>query len=396
MLDKLGSPERAVPALHYAGTNGKGSCVATTEAILRGCGLRVGSYTSPHLVDYRERIRVDGECIPRRVVLSWLEEHTTPIEELGLTFFEVTTVLAFDWFRRAGCEVMVVETGLGGRLDATNVLDPLAAAVVSIGLEHVDLLGGTFEAVAAEKGGIFKRRRAAVIGSCPAPAREVLRQSAAAVGASPVIDVAEEYPVQGVNVGAAGTTATIGRNSGVTLTTPLPGRHQADNLACVLAMLDATKDDLGLDLSDIGTHLRKVVLPGRFQRQGRFIFDVAHNPDGVRRLVETMRLVQPDRPTSGLIAVLADKDWRAMLLMLSTVLDEMVLTVAPSAPGERVWPLDEVAAFVDAERLSARIESRFEAALGEASRGGATCLVTGSFHTVGDAMSLLQQPPAIR
>jgi dihydrofolate synthase/folylpolyglutamate synthase len=169
LLTALGNPQRRFAAVHIAGTNGKGSSAAVAEAVLRAKGLRVGKYTSPHLVDFRERILVDGRPIFSRAVSDFVERWTPLVEEVGATFFEATTAMAFDWFARAEVDVAVVEAGLGGRLDATNVLTPRAAGVTSIGLDHTEYLGETFEAIADEKAGIFKRGVPAVIGE-PEPA----------------------------------------------------------------------------------------------------------------------------------------------------------------------------------------------------------------------------------
>ena len=156
LLARLGSPHRRLAAIHVAGTNGKGSVVATCEALLRARGFTVGRYTSPHLVDFRERITVNGHPISEKEVLDFLERWIPAAEEMGASFFEVTTALAFDWLARKGVDFGVIETGLGGRLDSTNVLQPRVATVTSIGLDHTDLLGDTLEAIAGEKAGIFK------------------------------------------------------------------------------------------------------------------------------------------------------------------------------------------------------------------------------------------------
>jgi len=156
ILARLGSPHRKLTAIHVAGTNGKGSVVATAEALLSSPGRRIGRYTSPHLIDFRERISVNSVPIPEEVVLEFLQKWIQAAEEMGATFFELTTALAFDWFARQEVDIAVIETGLGGRLDSTNVLTPRVATVTSIGLDHTELLGDTLEAIAREKAGIFK------------------------------------------------------------------------------------------------------------------------------------------------------------------------------------------------------------------------------------------------
>ncbi|HEX4933621.1 MAG TPA: Mur ligase family protein, partial [Gemmatimonadaceae bacterium] len=201
LLALLGDPHRRLPAFHIAGTNGKGSTVATLAAILRARGLRVASYTSPHLVDFRERIVVDRAPIPPAFVVEFVRRWTPDVERLGATFFEATTAMAFEWFARSEAEVSVIETGLGGRLDSTNVITPLVAGVSTIGLDHVELLGDTIEAIAAEKAGIFKPGVPAVIGDTDPRVQRLLATDAERVGARRVCRSADEYRVHDVTVG---------------------------------------------------------------------------------------------------------------------------------------------------------------------------------------------------
>src|SRR4051812_13769595 len=184
LLQALGNPHLAVPCFHVAGTNGKGSTVASIAAMLKYKGMRVATYTSPHLIDFRERIVVGGVPIGEDDVVRFIRDHVALIERLGATFFEATTAMAFDYIARSGADVSVIETGLGGRLDSTNVVDPLAAVVTSIGLDHTDLLGDTVEKIAQEKAGIFKRGRPAVIGDTHFvdTVRATLESSAALAG----------------------------------------------------------------------------------------------------------------------------------------------------------------------------------------------------------------------
>ena len=162
LLEHLGNPERKYPSFHIAGTNGKGSSVATINALLTARGMRVATYTSPHLVDFRERMMVGGEPIAADDVTNFITKHTPFVEEIGASFFEATTAMAFEYFARAGADVAIIEAGLGGRLDSTNVLDPLVAGVTSIGLDHTEYLASRLRRSRAE-GGDLLARRAAVI-----------------------------------------------------------------------------------------------------------------------------------------------------------------------------------------------------------------------------------------
>lgn len=392
LLDALGNPHRRYPVIHVAGTNGKGSSLATAEALLRGKGLRVGKYTSPHLVDFGERILVDRHPIDAVTVVDFVDRWTPLVEDLGATFFEATTAMAFDHFARTNVEVALIETGLGGRLDSTNVVDPVAAGVTCIGWDHMEYLGHTLEAIALEKAGIFKADRPAVIGEPSEAIRQTLVDRARALGARPFV-VADEVTVGDIDVGPDGTTATyemLGQRE--RLHTPLTGRHQAFNLAFTLALLHEAGPPYRLTLREAAPLLRDVTLPGRFQRVGKYIFDVAHNADGARVLAETLRAVQPSAPVCAVFCALRDKEWEDMLTALSGVIDSFVLTNAPTAPASRSWDLDEAREYLLRTYTPGEVVPSFDDALARAASAG-TVVVTGSFHTVGDAMSRLQVSP---
>lgn len=392
LLKALGDPHCAYPVLHVAGTNGKGSSLATAEALLIGRGLRVGKYTSPHLVDFRERILVDRVPIDAAHIVEFVQRWTPLVEKLGATFFEATTAMAFDAFARAHVDVALIETGLGGRLDSTNVVDPVAAGVTSIGWDHMEYLGHTLDAIAREKAGIFKQGRPAVIGDSSDAVRDVLVDNARQRGALPVL-VTDVVRVGDIDVGAGGTAVELTmRGERARLQTPLTGRHQAHNLAFTLALLDAAGPPYAFTLAQAAPLLSRVTLPGRFHRQGKYIFDVAHNADGARVLGETLRAVRPPPPVRALFCALKDKEWKDMLTNLSQRVDEFILTNAPTAPASRAWNLEEARSFLRHAGLKGDIVWTFDEALKRVEDAG-TVVVTGSFHTVGDAMARLHVSP---
>jgi dihydrofolate synthase/folylpolyglutamate synthase len=393
LLDRLGNPERAYPSIHVAGTNGKGSSVATMQALLTARGRRVATYTSPHLVDFRERMIVAGEPIPADDVVAFVTRNINLVEELGASFFEATTAMAFEYFARARADIAIIEAGLGGRLDSTNVLDPIVAGVTSIGYDHTEYLGGTLEEIAREKAGIFKPGRPAVIGEQDPHIRGLLAELAHAAGASSVRVVADEITLHDVRVDDGGTTCDLEwHGTRATLRTPLAGRHQAANLAFSLVTLDAAGESVAA-LEESRKYIDRVRIPGRFQHVGRFIFDVAHNPAGAEVFAQTVAAVDPPTPIAVVLCVLRDKDWREMIRVLSRVAGHFVLTMAPTAPASRAWDLAEVLEFTRSLGLAAEVVADFAAALDRAGEHAATVLVTGSFHTVGDAMALLQVSP---
>lgn len=394
LLHLLGDPHRRYPVFHVGGTNGKGSVVATLDALLRAAGWRVGRYTSPHLVDFRERILVDGRPAPESAVTAWVERWTPDVERLGATFFEATTSMALDLFARAEVDVAVVEVGLGGRLDSTNVVTPVAAAVTSVGLDHTQYLGTTIEEIAREKAGIFKPGRPALIGEREGALAARLADHAREAGGHPVVVVAERHPLEDVRVTAAGTDFTLSSREGARhLRTPLVGRHQAANAALAITMLEVAGQPFAAAAAGAERALADVWLPGRFQRIGPWIFDVAHNPASAEVLAATLDATAPERPLVALVSVLDDKDWRGILDLLAPHVDRLVLTAAPTAPASRAWRLDEAFAYAAARGMVVEREPDFDRALARSRDDATTTLVTGSFHTVGDAMSRLQLSP---
>jgi dihydrofolate synthase / folylpolyglutamate synthase len=392
LLKELGSPDRRFPSIHVAGTNGKGSVVATMEALAEGGSGVIARYTSPHLVDYRERMLVRGRALPAETVTEWVERWTPAVERLGATFFEATTAMAFDLFAREAVDLALIEAGLGGRLDATNVIMPEAAVVTSVGIDHVEYLGTTRESIAREKAGIFKRGVPAVIGEQDPAIAQLLADHAWRAGATPIILAQEELAPRDVHVAPEGTWVTLRLGaSDVRVRSPLVGRHQAQNLATALAALRI----LGRcpDPVEVQARLERVWLPGRFQQVGPFVFDVAHNPDGAEVLARTIADAGVQPPITVLLTVLADKDWRGIMRALAPIATGFVLTRSPSAPASRAWDPHEGHAFAVGEGWQAALVPDFDQAIVNARAAGGTVLVTGSFHTVGDAMTRLQVDP---
>lgn len=389
-LQLLGNPHRDLTTVHVAGTNGKGSVCACLEAILRERGLRVGKYTSPHLVDFRERFLIGGIPVAPEWIVEFVNRWTPDVERLGATFFEATTAMAFQFFRDEGVDIAVIETGLGGRLDATNVIRPLVAGVTNIGIDHVEYLGSTLEAIAGEKAGIYKSGVPAVVGEPEATIAGLLVRHASAAGANPIVPVYESGGPQNVRVSAEGTRFWL---DGAEWFTPLVGAHQAANASVALAMIDALPAKVRPSVEATRAGLAKAWLPGRFHRVGPFIFDVAHNPAGAEMLANTLRQVNDGSRVVVVLSVLADKDWRGIMRALAPVVDHFVLTIAPTSPASRTWDLPEPMAYARENGWPAVLIRDFGRAVDNASKGLETVLITGSFHTVGDAMARLEVSP---
>lgn len=325
-LQRLGDPHRRYRCVHVGGTNGKGSVAAMLHAVLGAAGYRVGLYTSPHLVDLTERMRVGAESIGRADVVALAGEVRAAATARGidLTFFEFLTVMAFLHFARRAVDVAVVEVGLGGRLDATNVVDPAVAVITTIGFDHTQWLGDTLTAIAAEKGGIIKSGRPVVLGRIAAPAAGVLR-ALAAERRAPLIEAGRDYRV---GEGAALDFEGLGWHfCGQPL--GLRGAHQRDNAATALAALAAVRDILPVGGGAIRQGLAAVRWPGRLDVVGTApltILDGAHNCDGVEALARELPALLGGRPMHLLFAVMGDKDWRPMVERLAPLCASAVVT----------------------------------------------------------------------
>lgn len=395
-MTHLGHPERHFAAIHVGGTNGKGSTATLLAEMLLAAGHRVGLYTSPHLVTFRERVVVDRAPISEDAVTTWAARLEEPALRLGATFFEVSTALAFADFAARGVEVAVVEVGLGGRLDATNVLRPVAAGVTRIALEHTEYLGPDLPSIAREKAGIAKPGVPFVTTEADPAVAGVLLDEAAARGArAERLDPAECLANVSETAGGVRFDARTpgGWRRGLSL--GLVGGYQAANALLAIRLAELAGADFPVDEEALRAGLAAARVPGRFDRRGKWIFDVAHNPDGVRALVAALGVAAPPRPLVAVVAVLRDKAWREMLRPLAGAADRLVVTNAPSAPADRAWDLAEVAAWAAAERLVVTAEPDFGRALDGAAQEGATVLVAGSFHTVGDAMRRLPGAPPL-
>ena len=370
LVAALGSPQEQFPTIHVAGTNGKGSVSALIASALRQAGLRVGLYTSPHLISYRERIRVDDVPISEAAVAAWTAHLKPTIEAQQATFFETTTAIAFAHFAARQVDIAVIEVGLGGRLDSTNVITPLVSVVTHIALDHQKYLGDTVEEIAQEKAGIAKAGVPFVVGEDDPVLAEVLVR--AAVGAHHVVVPA-----------TASWTGHLG----------LVGPHQRRNAAVAEVALELLPDRLRPSDAATATAFSRLQVPGRFDRRGKWLFDVAHNPDSMRALTVALGEAKLPGPIHALVSILGDKEWPEMLVELDRAIDFGILTVAPSA-DTRKWDLSWLERWLDApERPVARARWRlipdFGAALREVQAGAGTVLVTGSFHTVGDVMAEL-------
>ena len=363
LLAACGHPERQTRFLHVAGTNGKGSTCAMLDAILRRAGFRTGLYTSPHLVDFRERIRVDGEMIPREDLASGLSRLRDVVRDWdhAPTFFEISTVLALDYFARAKCDIVVLETGMGGRLDSTNAVTPLVSTITPIDMDHMQWLGDTLEKIASEKAGIIKPGIPVVSAPQQPAAAEVLRKTAAE-RSSEIRFVAEpcSHPIA------------------------LAGAHQKWNAALAVETLRAS----GLEISEstIREGLLQTQWPARFQRLGRFIVDGAHNAHSAAALAITWREVFADRKATVVFGALADKAYPEILAHLEPLAERFLFVPVENPRSE------SPAALARCVHGPSQIHESLESALRAALDFSAPILVTGSLFLAGEALRIFAAP----
>src|SRR3954464_9525041 len=414
LLDLLGLPQRGYPSLHLTATNGKTTTARMIDALLREFGVRTGRYTSPHLESVTERIAFDGMPLdPARFAAAY--DDVAPFAELvdgrhddPVTFFELLTAMAFATFADVPGGVAVVEGGLGGRWDATNVLQAPVAVVTPIGLDHVGLLGDTVEAIAAEKAGIIHPRAVVVGGPQHPGAAAVLARRVEEVGAS-AVRVGTDFGVRSRVVAVGGQMLELEGLGGSydEIFLPLHGAHQAGNAVCALAAVEAFFGAGGergrLDIDVVRAAFASVTSPGRMElvrRSPTVILDGAHNPAGAAALAVALDEAFSFQRLVAVVAVLSDKDAAGLLGALDPVVDSVVVTTNSSP---RALPVDDLAAIavdmlgesrVDVE---ARLDDAIEAAVTAAEEDGSVSggvLITGSIVTVGEARSMLAPGPA--
>ncbi|MDP1947952.1 MAG: folylpolyglutamate synthase/dihydrofolate synthase family protein [Nitrospirota bacterium] len=395
LMGRLGMPQATYRTLHIAGTNGKGSTAAMTAAILQAAGYRVGLYTSPHLVEFRERIRVNGEMITESQVAQLTEQLQSVCQaDLSPTFFEYTTAMAFQHFADSGVDVAVLEVGLGGRFDATNVVTPLACAVTTIALDHQEYLGTTVSAIAFEKAGIIKQGVPVVLGRLDDEAWRTIEQVAKGRQA-PVFRLQEDFRTEG-----AGPENFSYRGMGLRydgLASVLEGRHQLDNAACALALLEAAAPQgIAVTAEAVRAGLRAVDWAGRLEvvdQDPTVLLDGAHNPAAARVLAHYLThftASHPSRPIVLVLGMMRDKDHRGFVEPLKGLVDEVVLT---QADLPRSFTAQELRAALDGMLPHSHVMSSLGEAMALARQlatpEGLVC-VTGSLMLVGECKAWLR------
>ncbi len=390
MMEALGHPENKFKSIHVAGTNGKGSVSHFLASILQEAGLKVGLYTSPHLVDFRERIRINGEMIPQQEVVNFVATHDPLLTTHSLSFFEMTVGLAFDYFAREQVDIAVVEVGMGGRLDSTNVIVPELSIITNIGLDHTQFLGDTLEKIAAEKAGIIKEGVPVVVGETQHETAPVFIKTAAEHHA-PITFADQHYHVDRIE----------------DYTTELIGEYQKKNIATVLQAVDILNKNSQFSIlnSQLQRGLARVVtnthLRGRWEKIGDApltICETAHNEPGIRAMLPKLNEIKLRTPNSEfrihlVYGCVNDKDFRHILNLLVSQFSIFnfqfsIYFTQPSVP--RRLPVADLAAAAHELGIEGPAFDNVKEAIAAARAAAAPqdlVLVTGSIFLVADALS---------
>lgn len=415
VVELLGDPQRTYPVIHVTGTNGKTTTSRVIESLLRQFGLRTGLFTSPHLLDARERICFDGQPIsPARFARTWndikpyvelVDSRSLADGGIALSFFEVMTAMAFASFADAPVDVAIVEVGMGGAWDATNVADGSVCVITPIGMDHSEYLGETIEEIATEKSGIIKAGSQVILAEQGPAAAEILLARCALDGAT-ISREGIEFSVESRDVAIGGQMLTIQGLHGryEDLFVPLFGDHHAQNASVGLAAVEAfLATDVQLDVETVREGFLMVSSPGRLEivrRSPTVIVDAAHNPHGAVALAAAVAESFDFESLVGVIGILGEKDAQGVLIALEPVLDHVVVTTPTSV---RALPAEDLAVIAcdifGEERVW--IEPKLADALDRAvtlaeevnDYGGAGVLVTGSVVLVGEAKRLMTRGP---
>lgn len=408
LVDILGSPQLTYPTIHIGGTNGKTTTSRMIDSLLFEMGLRTGRFTSPHLESFLERIAINGQPIDAKALIfsfndisAYLDLMDTKFEH-PISFFEAITALAFAAFAEHPIDVGVIEVGMGGLWDATNVVDADVSVIMPIGLDHTEYLGETLTEIAQTKAGIIKEGGFVVLAQQePECAVELLKQ-AALVGA----DVAREgieYSVISRSIAVGGQLLTIQGAKDVypDIFIPLHGKHQASNAAAALVAVEAFFGDQELDIEAVRAGFANVASPGRCEvvhRDPTIILDAAHNPHGASALADTIQSEFTFDDVIGIFAPMGDKDVRGILLELEQVMDSVIVTANSSTRAMQVSELELIAAEIfgsdrvfSADSLTEAIEKAIKDSIRPLSEDTIGILITGSVVTAGEARTILRR-----
>ena len=390
LLKRAGNPEKYLKFIHLAGTNGKGSTAAMLEHAFRSAGFSTGLYTSPHLIDVRERFRVNGRAVPEEIFNTLGEELAKAAEGGSFTYFEYATVLATLIFCRAGVDVVIWETGLGGRLDATNAVQTCGSIITNIAFDHQNLLGNTLGEIAAEKAGILKEGVPLFYNRLPDEAKTVIEARAKELGCEIIPPEAEVPPCDEYSLSDAGMICQKFTYMGQKYTLPLPGAMQRENFRLVRNVLNYFGKAWGFDAEKAMESLKDTRWPGRCQLVNRtLMIDGGHNPDGVTAFTEALKELCPGVKHPVVYGAFRDKDFGSCVRLLSGIASKFIFVPVPAA--ERgIASKEELGAVADECGVAWEYEEDIAKALEKAKAQKApsgVAVVSGSLYLTGDVLA---------
>ncbi len=399
LVEFAGNPHESLKLIHVAGTNGKGSTCAAIASVLTSMKYKVGLYTSPHIVDFTERIKIDGKQISESEVARLTDFFQPEIVKSRATFFEATTAMMFKYFADNEVDYAVIETGLGGRLDSTNIVDPMISVITSIGLDHTEILGDTTEKIAAEKGGIIKPERPVVVNAGTESVKEVFRSIARKNNSELFfVDEAAQYKNLSMNIYGSAFDAEVFGDKFPELRIGLAGEHQVQNALTALTALSILARN-GVNIKKDKIYEGLELIPENTGHKGRFdivsnepliILDVAHNPDGVRMLLNSLSLLG-EKEGILLFGAMRDKDAKSMLNLLRQRFEKVILTQLQTPRSLNVEELNKLSEDIN---LQSKVFDNSSEALRTALtqiNNDSFLLVTGSHYLAGEALPFMDK-----
>jgi dihydrofolate synthase/folylpolyglutamate synthase len=398
LLDSLDNPEEKFPSIHIAGTNGKGSTASMIAAMFTAAGYKTGLYTSPHLINFNERIRINGIPIPSRAVMKLTSAIRSDVERNRCTFFEAVTAIAFKYFADSAVDIAIVETGLGGRLDATNVLQPIVSVITTIGLEHTQVLGTSIGKIAFEKGGIIKKGVPVTIGIMPQKAKRVLRDICNQRQSQLIQIHLKEIRIRNSSLEGLTADFVLSKNVRKNIHVSLAGEHQASNALLAINAVEfavrRSKFKIGIQavrkgLKNIkkysGLHARLSII----RQNPLVIADVAHNPDAIRKLCITLRQLHLHR-MYVVFGLMQDKAYKEIISMLQQITKEVFIVEARTDRSRRA---DELVKEFRRYGAPTRKFNNVRGGIASVLRlhDDVPILITGSHFVVGEALAFLKK-----
>ena len=327
LLKKCGNPHKKINFIHVAGTNGKGSTSSFIASILRENNLKVGLYTSPHLINFNERIRINGNSIPNHKINSFIKKHHEDIKKLGSTFFETTTALMFDYFFKEKIDIGIIETGLGGRLDSTNVITPKISVITKIDYDHIGILGNSIESITKEKCGIIKKQIPVVIQNQTNKIKTIIKEECLKKK-SKLIDSSKIYPIDNIQSKNLYTSFDI---NDLKIKIPFLGQHQLLNAQTAIATI--LEYDKSIENKKIVKGLHSTKWPGRFQKLSnnpKVFYDVGHNENSIKNTIKTIKDKFPNKTINGIITIKKTKKLTEIIKIIDKNFDQLILLFPPN------------------------------------------------------------------